>query len=102
MCRTPSARSHAIADVVALAHAIGAIVVVDGAQSAPHLPVDVDALDVDFYAFSGHKMGRSDRHRRVDWTAASIARSACPPYQTGGRHDLSRSPTTDELECLAP
>jgi cysteine desulfurase / selenocysteine lyase len=38
------------------AHAAGALVLVDGAQSAPHMPVDVQALDVDFFAFSGHKM----------------------------------------------
>lgn len=39
-----------------LAHEVGAIMVVDGAQAAPHMPIDVQALDVDFYAFSGHKM----------------------------------------------
>jgi cysteine desulfurase/selenocysteine lyase len=39
-----------------LAHAAGAIVLVDGAQSVPHLPVDVQALGVDFLAFSAHKM----------------------------------------------
>jgi cysteine desulfurase/selenocysteine lyase len=39
-----------------MAHAAGAIVLVDGAQSVPHLPVDVQALDVDFLAFSAHKM----------------------------------------------
>ena len=38
------------------AHAAGALLLVDGAQSAPHMPVDVQALDADFYAFSGHKM----------------------------------------------
>lgn len=38
------------------AHAVGAVVVVDGAQSAPHLATDVEALDADFFAFSGHKM----------------------------------------------
>ena len=38
------------------AHAAGAAVVVDGAQAAPHLPIDVDALGADFFAFSGHKM----------------------------------------------
>jgi len=38
------------------AHAVGAIVVVDAAQAAPHLPLDMDGLDVDFLAFSGHKM----------------------------------------------
>lgn len=39
-----------------LAHEVGAIMVVDGAQAAPHMSIDVQALDVDFYAFSGHKM----------------------------------------------
>src|SRR5262245_63924107 len=39
-----------------LAHAAGAITVIDGAQSSPHLQVDVQALDCDFYALSGHKM----------------------------------------------
>ena len=38
------------------AHSVGAVIVVDGAQSAPHIPVDVQALDADFFAFSGHKM----------------------------------------------
>jgi cysteine desulfurase/selenocysteine lyase len=42
--------------IVPRAHAAGALVLVDGAQGAPHLPLDVKALDVDFYAFSGHKM----------------------------------------------
>lgn len=42
--------------IVARAHAAGAVVLVDGAQGAAHLPVDVKALDADFYAFSGHKM----------------------------------------------
>ncbi len=42
--------------VIPRAHAAGAVVVVDGAQAAPHLRVDVKALDADFYAFSGHKM----------------------------------------------
>ena len=45
-----------IAEIVARAHAAGAVVLVDGAQSVPHLPVDVRALDCDFLAFSGHKM----------------------------------------------
>jgi cysteine desulfurase / selenocysteine lyase len=45
-----------IAEIVAKAHSVGALVTVDGAQSVPHLPTDVQALDVDFLAFSGHKM----------------------------------------------
>ena len=44
------------AEIIQLAHAAGAIVMVDGAQSVPHLTVDVQALDADFYAFSAHKM----------------------------------------------
>ena len=45
-----------VAEMVRLAHAAGAVTLVDGAQSVPHLPVDVQALDVDFLAFSAHKM----------------------------------------------
>jgi len=45
-----------IAEIAKIAHRKGAILVVDGAQSTPHMKVDVQALDVDFYAFSGHKM----------------------------------------------
>jgi len=44
------------AEIIHLAHLTEAIVVVDGAQSVPHFPVDVQALDLDFLAFSGHKM----------------------------------------------
>jgi cysteine desulfurase/selenocysteine lyase len=44
------------AEMIRLAHAAGAVVLVDGAQSVPHLPTDVQALDVDFLAFSAHKM----------------------------------------------
>jgi len=45
-----------IADVAEIAHAAGALLFVDGAQSAPHLPLSVDALGCDFFAFSSHKM----------------------------------------------
>jgi cysteine desulfurase/selenocysteine lyase len=44
-----------VADIVGRAHAAGAIVVVDGAQAVPQLPVDLAALDADFYAWTGHK-----------------------------------------------
>ncbi len=44
-----------IADVVARAHAAGTVVMVDGTQAAPHLPLDVSALDADFYAWTAHK-----------------------------------------------
>ncbi len=45
-----------IAELTDIAHQVGAVMVVDGAQSVPHMAVDVQQLDVDFYAFSGHKM----------------------------------------------
>lgn len=45
-----------VQEIVAKAHAQGAIVLVDGAQSAPHMPIDVQELGCDFFAFSGHKM----------------------------------------------
>ncbi len=46
-----------IKEITEIAHAHGAVMVVDGAQAAPHIKVDVQSLDCDFYAFSGHKMG---------------------------------------------
>jgi cysteine desulfurase/selenocysteine lyase len=45
-----------VAKITAEAHAAGAVVLVDGAQAAPHLPVDISSFGPDFYAFSGHKM----------------------------------------------
>jgi cysteine desulfurase / selenocysteine lyase len=44
-----------IREIVQAARRVGAAILVDGAQAAPHMPIDVQALDVDFYAFSGHK-----------------------------------------------
>ena len=46
---------HPIKQIIAMAHAKGAKVLIDGAQAAPHIPIDVQELDCDFYAFSGHK-----------------------------------------------
>ena len=45
-----------VQEMAQLAHSAGALILVDGAQSVPHMPVDVQALDCDFFAFSGHKM----------------------------------------------
>lgn len=47
---------HPIKEMIALAHEVGAVCLVDGAQAIPHFDVDVQDLDCDFYAFSGHKM----------------------------------------------
>lgn len=45
-----------VEEMIRLAHSVGAVVLVDGAQAAAHLPVNVNALDADFYVFSGHKV----------------------------------------------
>ena len=71
-----------VAQLVRLAHAAGAVAVVDGAQSTPHLRVDVQALDCDFYALSGHKMlGPMGSGALV---AKPALLDAMPPYQGGG------------------
>ena len=49
-------RLNPVEKAIALAHSVGAVTVIDGAQSVPHMKVDVQALDADFLAFSGHKM----------------------------------------------
>jgi cysteine desulfurase/selenocysteine lyase len=71
-----------VAQIVAIARDVGAVSVCDGAQSAPHLGVNVDELGVDFFAFSGHKMlgpmgigGLVGRRHLLD---------AMSPYQLGG------------------
>jgi cysteine desulfurase/selenocysteine lyase len=71
-----------VAEIVAMAHAVGARVVCDGAQAVPHLPVDVAALGVDFYAFSGHKMG-GPMGSGVLWGRRALL-DAMPPWQMGG------------------
>jgi cysteine desulfurase / selenocysteine lyase len=71
-----------VAEIAALAHARGALVVVDGAQSVPHRPVDVATLGADFLAFSAHKMlGPSGIG--VLWGRRELL-EAMPPFITGG------------------
>jgi cysteine desulfurase/selenocysteine lyase len=71
-----------VGEIIAMAHRAGALALIDGAQAAPHLKVDVQALDADFYALSGHKM--------VGPTGIGILYgkskllNAMPPYQGGG------------------
>lgn len=71
-----------IAEIVKEAHAKGAKVVVDGAQSAPHLPIDVQRLGVDFYAFSAHKMYGPTGIGVLYGRRALL--EIMPPYQGGG------------------
>ena len=71
-----------VADIVRKAHDAGALVIVDGAQAAAHVPIDVQALDADFYAFSGHKMFGPTGTGVLYGKAALLERM--PPYQGGG------------------
>jgi cysteine desulfurase/selenocysteine lyase len=71
-----------IAELSAIARRVGAVVVIDGAQAAPHLPLAIDDLDVDFYAFSGHKMLGPMGCGVLVGRRALL--EAMPPYQTGG------------------
>jgi cysteine desulfurase/selenocysteine lyase len=71
-----------IREIADIAHAAGAVVVADGAQSVPHLPTDVTALDVDFLAFSAHKM-LGPTGIGVLWGRDELL-SALPPFLGGG------------------
>ena len=75
-------RENPIRQVAELAHRVGAVMVVDGAQSTPHMPVDVQALGADFLAFSGHKvygpMGIGALYGREELL------EQMPPFLTGG------------------
>ena len=68
--------------IIPKAHAAGALVLVDGAQSAPNMPVDLQALDVDFYAFSAHKMCGPTGIGVLYGKRALL--EAMPPFLTGG------------------
>src|SRR4029078_9693968 len=71
-----------IKEVVRIAHECGIPVVVDGAQGAVHLPVDVQDLDCDFYAFTGHKLYGPTGIGVLYGKEALL--EAMPPYQGGG------------------
>lgn len=71
-----------VKQMIEMAHKAGAAVLVDGAQSAPHFPIDVQELDADFYVFSGHKIygptGIGVLYGKSKWL------NKMPPYQGGG------------------
>jgi cysteine desulfurase/selenocysteine lyase len=71
-----------VEEMIRYAHEQGVPVLVDGAQSVPHMPVDVQALDADFYVFSGHKVygptGVGVLYGKETWL------DRLPPYQGGG------------------
>ena len=76
-------------EIIALAHQAGARVMVDGAQGAPHLKLDVAELDCDFLAFTGHKVYGPDGIGVLFGKAALLGEM--PPWQTGG--DMIRTVT---------
>ncbi|HXQ13935.1 MAG TPA: cysteine desulfurase [Caulobacteraceae bacterium] len=71
-----------VAEIIADAHAAGALTLIDGAQAVVHGALDVQALDADFYAFSGHKLYGPTGIGALYGKAALLA--ALPPYQGGG------------------
>ncbi len=71
-----------VQEIAARAHAVGAVMLVDGAQSVPHMPVDVQALGADFLAFSGHKMC-GPTGVGVLWGRRAVL-EAMPPFLGGG------------------
>lgn len=87
-----------VADLVALARAVGALTVLDACQSAPHLPLDLPALGVELAVFSGHKMlgpyGVGGLYGRSD------VLEALPPFLTGG--SMITTVTLDRAEYLPP
>jgi cysteine desulfurase / selenocysteine lyase len=71
-----------VRELIDAAHAVGALVLVDGAQAVPHVPVDVQALDADFYVFSGHKM-LAPMGSGALWARRELL-EAMPPFMGGG------------------
>jgi cysteine desulfurase/selenocysteine lyase len=71
-----------VEDMIKMAHSHGACVVVDGAQSIPHLPIDVKRMDADFYVFSGHKMYAPTGIGVLYGKKALLEQM--PPWQRGG------------------
>ena len=98
MSRTRSAPSIRSRRIVELAHERGIPVLVDGAQAVAHMPVDVQALGCDFYAFSGHKVFGPTGIGVLYGKAPLL--EAMPPYQGGG--DMIRSVTFERTTVQRP
>ena len=71
-----------VREMVEMAHAAGALVLIDGAQAVPHVPVDVQELGADFYVFSGHKMLGPTGSGAL-WARRGLL-EAMPPFMAGG------------------
>jgi cysteine desulfurase/selenocysteine lyase len=71
-----------VVEMTAIAHAAGALVLIDGAQAVPNVPVEVQAIDADFYAFSGHKMLGPTGSGAL-WARRELL-EAMPPFLAGG------------------
>jgi cysteine desulfurase/selenocysteine lyase len=81
-----------VRQMIEMAHAAGALTLVDGAQAAPHMKIDVQALDSDFYTFSGHKVFGPTGIGVLHGKAKLL--NAMPPYQGGG--DMIRTVTFEK------
>ena len=67
----------------------GIVTLVDGAQSAPHLPVDVQAIGCDFFAFSGHKLPGPSGAGAL-WAREELLKDM-PPFMSGGENEIGRA-----------
>ena len=85
-------RVNPVEKIIEKVHAVGGVVLVDAAQSAPHIPIDVQAMDVDFLAFSGHKL-MSPMGIGVLYGKEALL-DAMPPFLTGG--EMIESVTREE------
>lgn len=86
-----------VKEIIKIAHAHGVPVLVDGAQSIPHLPVDVQDLDADFFVFSGHKVygptGIGVLYGKENWL------DRLPPYQGGG--EMIKNVSFEKLRSMS-
>ncbi len=87
-----------VAEIIAAAHAAGALTLIDGAQAVVHGRVDVQALDADFYVFSGHKLYGPTGVGALFGKADLLA--AMPPYQGGG--EMIETVTLDAITYADP